>query len=530
MTIRRRLLLSFLAILVFYGLNLVIYFLNGQKRRSSFEDVRRAVSRQTLISSLIRRVRDYQKQVSLSSEIIPVTAVYGVASEEKERFYNELVTIRSELKELRRLSTPDAREKVTALLGTSEKLGAAWRIFYQKFGVDPKLAIEAAVRAEPLSEEILQKSLPQLQKDEKGRIETASENFHNVADLTDRITILIFAMSIAVTLLVAWSVSRYLSRGLDQLKAGAALVGNGSLDQRIAIQSRDELGDLARAFNDMTGSLLSARTLLLHANQQLEERQEELRTSRDAAEGANQAKSHFLANISHELRTPMNAILGYSEMLIEDAEESGPATLVSDLRQINTAGRHLLALINDILDLSKIEAGKMELFLESVEISGMIHDVATTIQPLIAKNSNILKLHCPSDIKWMRADVAKVRQSLLNLLSNACKFTKEGTISLAARHEAAAGTEWIQFSVTDSGIGMTPEQMDKIFEAFTQADVSTTRKYGGTGLGLTITRQYCRNMGGDITVESELGKGSTFTIRLPTEIDEVAAEPLLLAG
>jgi signal transduction histidine kinase len=526
MTIRRRLTVSFLAILLFYGLNLVIYFWSGEKRRSSFEDVRRAISRETLISSLIRRMHDNQIKVTLSSEII---AASGVGSEEKERFYGELAIILSELNELRGLSASNARVKVNALISTWEKLDATWRIFYQTFGVDPALSIKAAVRAEPLSEEILQEILPQLQKDEKGRVETASNNYHHVADLTDRITILIFLISTAFTMLVAWLVSRYLSRGLDRLKAGAALVGNGRLDQRIAIQSRDELGDLARAFNDMTESLLSARTLLLHANQQLEQRQEELRASRDAAEEANQAKSRFLANISHELRTPMNAILGYSEMLIEEAEDAKQAALVPDLEKINTAGRHLMALINDILDLSKIEAGKMEVFLENVEISAMIRDVAATVQPLIAKNSNILKVHCPHDVKWMRADVAKVRQCLLNLLSNAGKFTKEGTISLAVRHETGEVADWITFSVTDSGIGMTPEQMGKIFEAFTQADVSTTRRYGGTGLGLTITRQFCRNMGGDIAVESKLGKGSTFTLRLPAAVADMEAETLRVA-
>ncbi|MGH8058212.1 MAG: response regulator, partial [Candidatus Entotheonellia bacterium] len=215
---------------------------------------------------------------------------------------------------------------------------------------------------------------------------------------------------------------------------------------------------------------------------------------------------------------PLNAIIGYSEMLTEEVAELGQEEFIPDLQKIHTAGKHLLALINDILDLSKIEAGKMDLYLERFDIVAMIQDVATTVRPLVAQNANTLQIHCPNDLGTLRADLTKVRQSLFNLLSNASKFTQQGTISLDVARETVDGVECVIFRVRDTGIGMTPEQMGKLFQPFTQADTSTTRQYGGTGLGLTITRRFCQMMGGDIAVESELRKGTTFTIRLPAEV------------
>jgi len=242
---------------------------------------------------------------------------------------------------------------------------------------------------------------------------------------------------------------------------------------------------------------------------------------------ASQHKSQFLANMSHELRTPLNAIIGYSEMLQEEAAELGQADFLPDLQKINAAGKHLLALINDILDLSKIEAGKMDLFLESFAITPMLREVVTTIMPLVEKNANTLVVQQATDLGTMHADLTKVRQVLFNLLSNACKFTAHGTITLAAVCDTRDGAAWLTFRVTDTGIGITAEQMQKLFQAFSQADLSTTRQYGGTGLGLAITRHFCQMMGGDITVESALGQGSTFTIRLPAEvIDPKAAQAL----
>ncbi len=252
----------------------------------------------------------------------------------------------------------------------------------------------------------------------------------------------------------------------------------------------------------------------------------ELLLARRDAEAANSAKSQFLASMSHELRTPLNAIIGYSEMVQEVVEELGQPELASDLTKIRTAGRHLLALINDILDLSKIEAGKMELFLETFEIRTLVDEVVATARPLVEKNANRLVVDVAPQPGTMRADLTKVRQALLNLLSNACKFTERGTITLGIARErvaAASGGEAVVLQVSDTGVGMTPAQMDRLFEAFAQAEASTTSKYGGTGLGLAITKHFCQMMGGDVTVQSELGKGSTFTVRLPAAVAGVAS-------
>src|SRR5437588_32264 len=239
---------------------------------------------------------------------------------------------------------------------------------------------------------------------------------------------------------------------------------------------------------------------------------------------ANRAKSVFLANMSHEIRTPMNAILGFSEMLNEEAIERKLDGFGADLDKITAAGKHLLALINDILDLSKIEAGKMEMFLENFDIASLIDEVASTLHPMVSKNGNTLHIERAPDLGVMHADQIKVRQGLSNLLSNAVKFTHEGHVTLDAGRQLMDGREWIVFRVTDTGIGMSPEQILKLFQDFTQADASTTRKFGGTGLGLALTRRFCQIMGGDVTVHSVLDEGSIFTMVLPAVVSQVEPE------
>ena len=244
----------------------------------------------------------------------------------------------------------------------------------------------------------------------------------------------------------------------------------------------------------------------------------EILEAKQAADAANQAKSAFLANMSHELRTPMNAVLGYSEMLIEEAEDIGQDDFIPDLKKINQAGNHLLSLINDVLDLSKIESGKMEAFAEVFDVGGLIDQVAGTAQPLMNKNDNKLKIERGEQLGHARQDITKLRQSLLNLLSNAAKFTHEGTITLQVERERTDGVEWLTFAVNDTGIGIAADKLDHVFEEFSQADSSTTRDYGGTGLGLAISRRFCQMLGGDLTVASQPGAGSTFSIRLPAEL------------
>jgi adenylate cyclase len=253
------------------------------------------------------------------------------------------------------------------------------------------------------------------------------------------------------------------------------------------------------------------------------QRESELATARDAADQANRTKSSFLANMSHELRTPLNAIIGLTDMMVGNAARFGTEKALEPLRRVHRAGTHLLGLINQVLDLSKIEAGKLELNLESVSIPPLVEEVIGTARPLAEQNKNRLSVECPSDLPSIEADAMRVRQILLNLLSNACKFTKDGSIILQVVRVVHQGQDCIAFAVADSGIGMTPEQMERLFEEFSQGDAATARQYGGTGLGLAITRRLCQMMGGDVSVSSEVGKGTTFTVRLPVAAAVVVA-------
>jgi signal transduction histidine kinase/CheY-like chemotaxis protein len=336
----------------------------------------------------------------------------------------------------------------------------------------------------------------------------------------------IAAVVLLVASIVAFLISARLQRVISvpvlRLSETARVVSDKK-DYSVRAQKLgdDEVGALIDSFNEMLA--------------QIQKRDTELQVARAAAERANQAKSNFLSFMSHELRTPLTSIIGFSELLTSELETDGRREWVEDLRRVHDSGKYLLELINDILDISKIEAGKMEVHLESFDVAALIRDLNDVMRPLVERKSNRLVIESPNDLGAMHADRIKVRQCLLNLLSNASKFTDNGVITLSANRISKDGSDWLVFRVIDTGIGMTAEQINKLFRAFTQADDSTSRRYGGTGLGLALTKKFCQLMGGDVSVASEPGKGSTFTIELPamashrTSTIPVAPSPALSA-
>ena len=334
-------------------------------------------------------------------------------------------------------------------------------------------------------------------------------------------------------LLVSSRLQSLISRPILHLEDTMRMVSaNRNYEVRATKSYGDEIGRLIDGFNTMLSEIQQRDTALRGANEELKSRtgelekeilyrkqtQEELLKAKHTAEEASRAKSTFLANMSHELRTPLNAIIGYSEMLEEETRESGKSDNVQDLRKIQSAGKHLLSLINDVLDLSKIEAGKMGLHLENFDLAPLIDEMTTTLQPAAAKNGNTIRVHVADSLGAMHADVTKVRQILFNLLSNACKFTDHGTISVDVDESKVEGRDWIQFRVSDTGIGISAKQKENLFHEFSQADASIARKYGGTGLGLAITYRFVQLMKGRISVQSEPGKGATFTVQLPARV------------
>jgi len=294
---------------------------------------------------------------------------------------------------------------------------------------------------------------------------------------------------------------------------------NARTEQGQKLEQRDaELAKMNIVAQNSRNEAQRARLQVQKARVEIQRYKLESQRAKVQANVANQAKGQFLANMSHELRTPMNAIIGYTEILQEDAKDQGYLEFISDLQKIHGASYHLLDLINNLFDMSRIESSKMDLYIETFDLAPMIQDVTSSIMPLLEKQSNILKVECDSALGIMSADLTKVRQNLLNLLSNANKFSKQSTIMLTVTRTSIDGFDWVIFRIIDKGIGMTSEQIERLFEAFMQADTSPTRKYGGSGLGLAITKQFCEIMGGDISVESQFGKGSIFSMRLPAKV------------
>lgn len=342
--------------------------------------------------------------------------------------------------------------------------------------------------------------------------------------------------SMLVIAIVGIIVGFLLTRRLETLKDAALQMISGDLTVRTGLRGKDEIAILSQTFDRMAEGveiiihdLRDREKEISEAHNELEiriaERTAELAVARDQALAANRTKSVFLANMSHELRTPLNAIIGYCELLAEIADEKNYEEAKADLQNIHVAGTHLLKIINNVLDLSKIEAGKVEFEITEFNVSDLIQEVVSNVRPLVDRNANTIEVEFPDDLGTMYADKTKVRQILINIMGNAAKFTENGFISLKVEKQKIGSN--IVFSIADTGIGISEKNRVKLFDEFTQADASTTRKFGGTGLGLSISKHHCELMGGDIILESQLGKGSTFTVILPARVSLPSTESFL---
>lgn len=375
---------------------------------------------------------------------------------------------------------------------------------------------------EPLADqETIMRGIPAILPNSPGVARTIQVSgyhtpFHVLVQKQREDTLMVIILALTVFgLFLMWAIRAIAHRPLQILVEATRQVSEGNTRLRLSTTNEDEFGTLGRFFNKMLDTLMEHQTKVEDALAE--------------AENANRAKSVFLAHMSHELRTPLNAIIGYSDMLAEEAIEMGQEAAVPDLQKIKIAGKHLLDLINNILDISKIEAGKMELFVETIDVQSMLQDIVATVQPLIDRNSNLLRIETGEHVGSMRADVTKLRQAMLNLLSNASKFTDHGVVTLRVERDMRVDPTHIRFTVSDTGVGMSESQQRAAFQAFSQGDVSITRTYGGTGLGLAISRHYVQLMGGEISVRSAPDMGTTFTITLPVECRGQDKNPLLSA-
>jgi signal transduction histidine kinase/DNA-binding response OmpR family regulator len=496
MSFTRRLTFSFVAILVLSLGSVLIQVWGNDTRRRNVWLLQHVIRTQSELNDFSQRMYSAHRKILVVDALAESGAQNAVTEVERGELLAGIDVLAALEKELNR----DLQEYLEA--GRYEPLGAAellehWREFLQAnagpHGEDLQREYEALSSRISANEWYL-----------LTRSDEINAGLREVVSMTNKVALAVFLLALITTFVLGYYMTRYTRRAIRQLQKGTSEWGQGNFDYSIADMGHDEFGQLANSFNDMASSLRQAMGRVREASRR--------------ADAANQAKSGFLANMSHELRTPMNAIIGYSEMLLEEIAEEEQLSvndLQPDLEKIQLAGKHLLTLINDVLDISKIESGRMAVFWEDVALDAVLRDVEITVAPLMEKNGNTL--HCDFDLRdeRIRTDVTRLRQILLNLLSNAAKFTRAGDVYLSVAEQREDGQDYLMAEVRDTGIGMSEEQLGRVFDAFVQADLSTTKQYGGSGLGLTISRKFAELLGGTITANSELGKGSTFKLKLP---------------
>ncbi len=508
MSLRRRLTLSLITILILFAVNVGTHFWGSYARNQSMIAYRSSVNAAQLSTEIEQLLSDQRQQILVLSTLRDTTEDQ-LENEELGQAQGELEDISHSIAQLGKLSHDVTQMDYDKLRESSEVLLDGWLAFYRNYN-DPSFQADMD---DPLPYLETSQRLKELEQRQAFIAVQRANIIDRTIALTDRITVIGFFASIFLTATLGFILVRYTNKSLKRLKTGTERIGSGDLDYRIDnIEDSGELGDLANAFNDMSDKLRNAM--------------DDVSNARDAADEASAAKSMFLANVSHELRTPLNGIIGYSEMLhdeLEDRQAVDRGQFQRDLDKITLSGRQLLSLINDILDLSKIETGKMSLHMEDFQPGEILAQVCDSLSPLLRENDNKLETQGFTGLPVLHNDAAKFRQIFTNLLSNACKFTQQGVITVSAETVKENGN-WLKIAVRDTGIGMTPAQQHRIFEAFIQAEASTSANYGGTGLGLAICRDYCELMGGSIVVSSSPGKGSTFTAMFPSGSGLVPAD------
>jgi len=518
MNLSKRIALTSSVILVFFFFTIVVFMWSTQVSREKVSRLQSVIRTQYLVGDISQQLKELNTRLKVLEAVASAQDKNELDITEQTNLLKKVVATGNALYSLRATAGSAITEQLRGL-EPAEEIIKEWKaLIAHAQEVDQPVQMYSLVAFGSSfddTEKLLEKdeaTLRSLSSDLNVAIDEAEA-------LINRVSLMVFLVSALIAFALLFSLIRYTQKSLAQLRWGTKEWSSGNLTHRIQVTGKGDLSDVGRAFNAMAEKLDST---MEHAKEE-----------RQRADKANRAKSGFLANMSHELRTPMNAIIGYSEMLLEDIEdgvELDPQDLEADLGKINGAGKHLLELINEVLDLSKIESGKMGVYNEQVDLKKLIEDVSSTVQPLVVKYDNTLKTVYHMEDSSVRTDVTKFRQILMNLLSNAAKFTRDGDITIETHRFMEQDTDMLSVSVTDSGIGMTPAQLDKVFEEFTQADESTTREFGGTGLGLSICKKFAELMQGRIEVESTPGKGTRFTFMVPAIAEDIEVEESATSG